>query len=264
MLKNSLFLVFFITILRGSFAQNPNMIIPYPTPENPIEKAGWQLVFQDEFEGDTLKGHWWPQETTRPDEKAAFTNRKENIALDSGRLNIIVRRENYKNYKYTGGIMFSSKAFVPTIYAEVMCRFPKGPGFWPSFWMWTGVDSTYQEIDIVEYYGKKPNSYEASHHFWDDSLKRKNTHYRKVEPAFNNNKISDLSAEFHIYAVEWTQEYIKYYMDNLLVFETTSHIPFRPMSVILGMGLGRDRNKKKQFPGKFEIEYVRVYEKLKN
>ena len=79
MKKNILTALILLGILRGLHAQKTTSIIPYPTPINPVEKAGWELIFQDEFEGDTLKGHWWPQAGAHGDESQWYTPRTENV-----------------------------------------------------------------------------------------------------------------------------------------------------------------------------------------
>jgi beta-glucanase (GH16 family) len=251
-------------ILRGLFAQKTTSIIPYPTPINPVEKAGWELIFQDEFEGDTLKSHWWPQEAERAGEWAVLTKRKENISIDSGRLNIVVRKEKYNKFKYTGALIFLNKAVEPNTYAEVSCRIPKGDGFWPSFWFWVGSDSTYQEMDVLENYGKRLTEYDASHHYWNDKLKKRETFWSTVLLKDSTNKDIDLSIDLHVFAVEWKDDKVRYFMDNVVVFEFTQFIPTKPLNLILGMGLKKKPKRRVKLPAKFEVDYVRVYKLAKN
>jgi beta-glucanase (GH16 family) len=251
-------------ILRGSFAQKTTSIIPYPTPINPVEKAGWELIFQDEFEIDTLKSHWWPQEHERAGEWAFFTGRKENVSVDSGHLNIIVRKESYKNFQYTGALIFLNRGIEPNTYVETACRIPKGDGLWPAFWFWNGSDSTYQEMDVLENYGKKTKEYDASHHFWNDKLKKRETFWVKVFPKDSLNKAIDLSLNQHVFGVEWKGDKVRYFMDNVVVFEFTQFIPKKYLNLILGMGLKKKPKKRVKLPAKFEIDYVRVYKLAKN
>jgi beta-glucanase (GH16 family) len=251
-------------ILRGPYAQKTTSIIPYPTPINSVEKAGWELVFQDEFEGDTLKSHWWPQEAERAGEWAVFTKRKENISIDSGRLNIVVRKEKYNKFKYTGALIFLNKPVEPNTYSEVSCRIPKGDGFWPAFWFWVGADSTYQEMDVLENYGKSLITYDASHHYWNDTLKKRETFWRTVAPKDSVNKDIDLSIDLHVFAVEWKEDKVRYFMDNIVVFEFTQFIPTKPLNLILGMGLKKKPKRRVKLPAKFEVDYVRVYKLVKN
>jgi beta-glucanase (GH16 family) len=268
MKKSILVTVFLLGILRGPstvvFAQKTTQIIPYPTPVNPVEKAGWELVFQDEFEGDTLKSHWWPQDSERPGEWAVFTSRIENVSIDSGQLNIIVRKESYKNFQYTGGLIFLNRTIEANTYAEAACRIPIGDGLWPAFWFWIGSDSTYQEMDVLENYGKKTKEYDASHHYWNDILKKRETFWVKVFPKDTLAKDIDLSSNLHVFAVEWKDDKVKYFMDNVVVFEFTQFVPKKPLNLILGMGLKKKPKRKVKLPAKFEIDYVRVYKLSKN
>ena len=261
MKKNILTTLILLGILRGLYAQKTTSIIPYPTPINPIEKAGWELIFQDEFEGDTLKAHWWPQECERAGEWAYFTTRKENISLDSGRLSLTVRKEPYKNYQYTGGIMFFNTLIGPNTYSESVCRIPKGDGLWPAFWFCGGFDSAYQEMDILETYGKKTKEYDASHHYWDNKLRKRVTFWSNIRPKNLKGDAIDLSKDFHVFAVEWLDNHVRYFMDNVVVFELTKFIPDKPINLIFGMGLKKKPKKNVKLPAKFEIDYIRIYKK---
>src|SRR6185436_375485 len=79
--------------------------MPTPTPTPEWMRAGWNLVWQDEFDGDTLDltkwtydvgGHGWGN-----GEAEYYTKRPENARLENGQLIIEARREDYLGRKYT-------------------------------------------------------------------------------------------------------------------------------------------------------------------
>lgn len=260
-------LIFLMVILRGGiFAQQSiAKFLPDSMAINTVEKNGWEIIFQDEFEKDTLNTQkWWAQNSERKGELACFTSRPENVHVKNGILNIVVQKENYKQYAYTGGLLFASTPFNPNTYFETCIKFPKGKGFWPAFWFWSGSDSTYQEIDVVEYRGSKPTKFDISNHFWHSNLKKVDTDWIPFTAQTIKGKKVDLSEDFHIYAMEWLTDSIRIFMDNVLIKVYFKNIPQRPLNLILGMGLGGidgKPNRRTKFPSTFAIDYVRVYKK---
>jgi beta-glucanase (GH16 family) len=155
------------------------------TPINPIQKEGYKLVFQDEFDGNldtvhlktanttsteilpkhnthTLKWKngqniqgiypkWrvWEGDliATNPDMKAS----PQNLSLQNGKLALQITQNTQIASKYGTGVIQSS-AFVRFGYFEAKIKIPKGKSFWPSMWLYSSDASNciYQEIDIME------------------------------------------------------------------------------------------------------------------
>ena len=52
-------------------------------------------------------------------------------------------------------------------YFEMRAKLPTGPGVWPAFWLIGDRDpSTRVEIDVLEYYGIKPDRFFSTVHVW--------------------------------------------------------------------------------------------------
>ena len=68
----------------------------------------WQLVWSDEFDGNSLNTDYWVYDIGTGEwgwgnnELQYYTNRKENVEVKNGNL-IITARENYGGMNYTSG-----------------------------------------------------------------------------------------------------------------------------------------------------------------
>lgn len=92
-------------------------------------------------------------------------------------------------------------------------KLPHGRGVWPAFWMLPrNIQSVHDgEIDIMEYVGYDPGVVHFS------------IHTGAYTPAVGTGKnarrfIPDCETAFHVYAVEWTEDYIAGFIDDDLYF----------------------------------------------
>lgn len=149
---------------------------------------------------------------------------------------------------------------------EVRAKLATGHGVWPAIWMLGhDIDSVgwplTGEIDIMEYVGRAPHEIHTTLHTQDSHGKSKNTAVTKLK---------DIEEDFHIYKCDWTKEYIKFYIDDELVYtfspeERNEEIwPFdKPFYIILNLAIGGNFGGPEVddtiFPQEFIIDYVRVY-----
>lgn len=238
----------------------------------------WQLVWQDEFDGPAgtppsperwvhdVGGHGWGNEQLEFD-----TDRPENASLDgTGNLVITARKESYGGRNYTSARINTSGRFEQT-YGRFEARIqqPVGRGIWPAFWMlganvgevgWPECG----EIDIMEYRGQLPAITRGSLH----------------GPGYSggNNLGSEfvvsggkLNEDFHVYAVEWEPNRIRWLLDGKAFFETTpARLPAgarwvfdKPHFIILNVAVGGNYlgppDSTTVFPQQMKVDYVRVY-----
>ncbi len=151
-------------------------------------------------------------------------------------------------------------------------RIDTRPGLWPAFWT-VGAGGRWPasgEIDIMEYYRGMllanvawagEHAHEAA---WDDS--------RKPITEFND---PDWSNKFHVWRMDWDSDSIKLYVDDQLLNEvdltrtfnkdTEGKNPLRqPHYIILNLAIGGTSGgdpSKTEFPARYEIDYVRIYQK---
>lgn len=155
-------------------------------------------------------------------------------------------------------------------YFEARLKLPKGKGTWPAFWMmpknyvsWPGSG----EIDIMEEVGYNPNYTSSS------------IHCQAYNHTLGTQKTAEVYTagaqdEFHIYALEWTADYIKTYVDGkqLLYFANdkagnNDTWPFsNPFYLKLNLAWGGSWGgaqgiDESCLPATYEIDYVRVFQK---
>ena len=262
--------LFFLEILSGEVLaqQAITRLLPDSVSINTIEKIGWEIIFQDEFEGDTLNTQtWWAQECSHADEAQWYTPRKENVYVKDGLLHLCALKDSIKSgYPYTSGLVFSSASFGKGSYIEVRCKIPKGRGLWPAFWLWKGFEKTYHELDIVEFWCYNTNRFSISNHYWDETKKKKEAHWNWIYPKTSDGRKIDMSKEFFTYAVYWDDTSIKCLLNNVIIIKQTLDIPQTTLPVILNLAIEGGKNTPKPtlaFPQEFLIDYVRVYKRSK-
>ncbi len=180
----------------------------------------WQLVFHDEFNGNTLDRSKWityfPFSSDGSDQCAScrymggtnsiFTD--DQVTVTNGLLHLGVEAtettwyEVKKEHKASTIRSIGSAEFTYGRF-EIRCKLPEGTGLWPAFWMFGGET----EIDVFEVCGEKPRWIKGSLHRWG-------------KPKFSNTgkyKGEDTRTDFHDYAVEWEADEIRWYMDGRLI-----------------------------------------------
>ena len=155
-------------------------------------------------------------------------------------------------------------------YFEARLNLPTGKGTWPAFWMMPKNFTAWPddgEIDIMEEVGCDPNQVSSSIHCkaYYHSIGTQKTKARYLQGA---------EGEFHVYALEWTEDYIKTYVDGEELFyfanDKTGNKntwPFNaPFYLKLNLAWGGDWGGYKgvdesALPATYEIDYVRVFQK---
>ena len=239
------------------------------------EESSWKIVWQDEFNGsagtriDSTRwsagiGTGWGNNQMEFD-----TDRPSNVSLDStGCLAITARKEFYGGQSYSSG-RISTKGRFQFTYGRIEARIklPSGQGIWPAFWMLGANDDSITwpkcgEIDIMELRGQLPNRINGSAHGPDYSGSKAITKpYTLINDRFDN--------RFHVFAVEWGANYVKYFVDDTLyqtITPSTLAGPWvfnHPFYIILNLAVGGDYvgapDGSTVFPQTMLVDYVRVY-----
>ena len=121
------------------------------------------------------------------------------------------------------------------------------------------------EIDIMEEVGVDANVVSSSLH----SEGHNHTNKNQVTQARN---IGTAETEYHVYALEWTADYIKTYVDGQLLLSynsdhTVLNYPYdKPFHLILNLAWGGDWGGMKgvdesALPLSMKVDYVRVFQK---
>lgn len=220
---------FFLVVLSVIFFLNScktNKII-YPvstlTPTaTAIVKNGWTLYWHDEFNENFLNTNYWTAENIKwpyNNEEEYYTPRPENLNFENGNLVITALKEEYNGAHYTSArIHTEGKIQSAYGYIEARIKCPYGQGMWPAFWLFmsgTIYPSYYGEIDIMEMIGGgqgRDNRIYGTCHYSDGT---------QIISRGGNTEIAwpqKLSDDYHVYAVEWTDTMIKWYLDDIEYF----------------------------------------------
>ena len=261
-------------------------LVPSATPL--LVPAGWKLAWHDEFDGPA---------GARPDpqnwgynignnrgwgnaEDEYYTDSPDNAAMDGkGSLVITAKTENLTSgldcwngpCAYTSARLLTKGKFEVTYgRVEARLRLPYGQGVWPAFWMLgANIDTTAWptcgEIDIMENIGKEPAV----------------VHGSVNGPGYSGGmaiggqyvlSAGQFSDDFHVFAVEWDPQEIRWYLDGQKYFSASpdtvkergdwvfDHPFFLILNLAVGGGWPGYPDKTSTFPQTLTVDYVRVYQ----
>src|SRR5580765_1095296 len=127
-----------------------------------ISRAGWNLVWQDEFDSNVVDTNHWKFDRGNGaggwgnNELEYYTNRPQNVFASNGVLHIVALKESFQGFSYTSAKLKTTGLFYKKYGRfEFRAKFPQGNGYWPALWMMP-EDSVYGgwaasgEIDIFE------------------------------------------------------------------------------------------------------------------
>ncbi len=155
---------------------------------------------------------------------------------------------------------------------EARIKLPTGQGMWPAWWLLgNNIDSVSWpqcgEADIMENIGSTPSTNYGSLH---------GPGYSGGQDLTGSYALSDggtLSDDFHVYALEWEENVVRFYFDGVnYETRTPADVPSgdvwvydHPFFIILNVAVGGywpgDPDGTTQFPQTMEVDYVRVYSK---
>ena len=256
----------------------------------PPTYPGYALRWADEFnrEGDPDPKNWgYERGLVRNRELQWY--RPENARVAGGLLIIEARRERVANPSFETGSSdwkrnrefaeyTSSSLLTRDLHSwrygrfEMRGRIDTRPGMWPAFWT-LGVTGPWPhggEIDIMEYYrgvllaNVAWGSAKPFQAIWADT--------RKPMESFKDPGWTDT---FHVWRMDWDERAIVLSVDGLRLNEVeltrtvnqdgTGRNPFhQPHYLLLNLAIGGTQGgdpSQTSFPARFEVDYVRVYQR---
>ncbi|HET7544921.1 MAG TPA: glycoside hydrolase family 16 protein [Polyangiaceae bacterium] len=251
-----------------------------------VAPSGYKLVWHDEFDTDGP-----PDPATYSFEKGFQRNEEAqwyqsaNATVQGGLLVIEARKETVQNPNYTGSgdwkttrktaeytsssLSTSGHQSFQYGHFEMRARIPTEAGMWPAWWT-LGVSGEWPangEIDIMEFYQSKllanvacgtDTRWQAK---WDSSTK----------------SLSSLGAnwasEFHVWTMDWDDQNIVLSVDGQQLntsalssmLNADGKSPFKQKAyMIVNLAIGGQNGgdpSKTSFPKRYEIDYLRVFQK---
>ena len=236
------------------------------------EKGQWELVWSEEFEySGSPDPETWAYETgyIRNNEMQYYTDELKNVRVEDGLCIITARLETEDSLTSASIHTWGQKEFLFGR-IEVRAQIPSARGSWPAIWMlgtnrselgWPACG----EIDIMEHVG------------YDPDLIHANVHTKAYNHAIGTNKgnqieVPDPWLDFHVYAVEWFEDHMDFFLDDSLYFsfenDGTGNFetwPFdKPHYLLLNLAYGGSWGGNQgvdtsRLPLEYKIDYVRYY-----
>ncbi len=257
-----------------------------PTPSGFFPTApaqtnlSWSLVWADEFtqpDGTSPDPAKWDFNIGTGNngwgnfESQYYTSRTNNARIENDQLVIEALAENFGGRKFTSArLLTKGKGAWTYGRFEARIKLPRGQGMWPAFWMLgTNIDAVgwpkCGEIDIMENIGREPTLVHGTIH---------GPGYSGAKSKGGSYSLPDGSAfadDFHLYAVEWTTNQIKWYVDSHNYFSVApNNLPpgaawvfDQPHYLLLNLAAGGRwpgrPDASTVFPQHMVVDYVRVY-----
>jgi beta-glucanase (GH16 family) len=186
-------------------------------------------------------------------------------------------QESYGGKNYTSGRMNTKDKWSWTYgRIEARIKIPKGQGIWPAFWMLgTNIDSagwpTCGETDIMENIGKTNDQGTAHGTIHGPQSGGDYNGGAGVGGSYTLPGGAALADDFHVFAVEWTTNQIKWFVDSNQYFTATpASLPSggtwvftQPQFLIVNVAVGGNwpgnPDGTTVFPQQMLVDYVRVY-----
>jgi beta-glucanase (GH16 family) len=260
-------------------------------PPNPIDVLYTDLVWSDEFNAsgnNPIDATNWFHQTQLPaggnwfnNEEQHYTNRIDNSFVENGFLNIVAKRENFRDQGHTKqftSARLNSKFAFTYGRVDVRAKLPFGDGTWPAIWTlgkninedgayWDAIYGTTNwplcgEIDIMEHGLGALNHVSAALHTNCAGCSGNTRNFRSTT-------LPDVANNFHIYSMNWSPQQITFLIDdvpfytyNPAIKDVNTYPFYEDQYLILNIAMGGvsgtiDPNFNQS---SMVIDYVRVYQ----
>jgi beta-glucanase (GH16 family) len=251
-------------------------------------KRQWALVWGDEFDqrdgsppdpakwtyDEGVGNNGWGNK-----ELEYYTNRSKNVVIQNGNLVITAHQENFSDSSGVTRNFSSARLKTRDLFSQQYGRYearikvPPGPGLWPAFWLLGNNNNVVGwpscgEIDIME--NKEASTIHGTIHgpgYSGDN---------GITSAYTLAGGKRFADDYHIFAVEWEPNAIRFYVDSdLYATRTPADLPKgapwafdHPFFIILNLAVGGKwpgpPDSTTVFPASMLVDYIRVYHMVYN
>lgn len=259
-----------------------------PSVSAALAPAGYQLIWEDQFDGTAINTNNWTVGSLRDQATGDLVPgahgdhllntgyagyiTAEDCYLENGALVLRNQKRSYAGtspggtYQYTSGwVMSMHKVFFNKGYVEMRAQFPTGEKVWPALWLIAEDLVWGPEWDMFEYFGYRS----------DVGYDVMGMHLARGEwPSitWHSSWIRDYNLNYgnetwHTYGFEWKENEANWYIDGQLVHTLVKRAPMSStwpnenMYIVLNNGLKTDSPEGSTvFPNYVVIDYIQVYQ----
>jgi beta-glucanase (GH16 family) len=185
--------------------------------------------------------------------------------VSDGKLHITMKAESLPGlppgyHTYTCGAV-KSRATVLYGYFEARCKAMGSRGS-SAFWFYDSTPEWWTEIDVFEIGGGAPDHERTVHmnaHVFHTPTEKK--HWNKGGDWQAPFRLAD---DYHVYALEWGKEKLRYCVDGLLVREMDNTHWHQPLTLNFDSETMPDwfgLPKPEELPSTFSIDYIRAWQR---
>jgi beta-glucanase (GH16 family) len=230
----------------------------FPAPFTPLG-MGYQLVWEDEFDGTALNPEKWEVRGVGP--RALGFVSPEAVEVGGGFLKLYALQ---RDGRILLGAVGTQNRFMSRYgFYECRARLQHSPGVWAAFWIQSphiseGEDPAVYgaEIDIMECFRKLGPDIVSHNVHWAYGPNQKTTRgMQSYRPG--------VGTGFHTFGLEWTPERYAFFVDGYQYYEVTNGVSRIEEYLILSMEIPSDPNDLRStvFPDVFVVDRVAVYQR---
>ena len=247
--------------LSNTFAQPPQI-------------PGYEIAWYDEFEGSSVDTSKWNIINTNQTTNNSLQDYLPGqVYLSSG--NLVIKSENSpsRGLPYRSGQVISHAEQQYGRW-EVRAKLPGTKGMWPAIWLLPNVSQynwpSQGEIDIMENRGDHPWSTSSAFH-WGTNPPYFHTYVYSEQSTYSDGPVN-YHDDFHVYAVEWDPDQIRFFVDGVNFYTVSSYdvdgffnTQTAPMQLVINTAIGGNfldnPDATTVWPQFFEIDYVYVWKR---
>ena len=253
-----------------------HILSDYSFTDTALINKGWTKTFEDNFDSDLSNWNVWVGGGLQ---KELQCYQASNLQIVNGVLQISAKSETVtgpisrgndttKTFNFTSGAIeskntISVNASTPRVRIVARIKISRGYGLATALWSFGDNWPQQGEIDYLESSGDEPTTY------FTDYFYGAQVNQNVVSGAYEvNHTDGDLSAGFHIYEMEWSQNALTSYLDGKLVETKTAggHVPDlygKTERIYLNLSVGgllyATLNSNDVVPGTLYVDYIKVF-----
>lgn len=265
-MKYSIWIFLFLWLLSFQTVGAQEATEPPSIVHSGFVPDGYTLIFSDEFNQIGLDTTQWRHRYVNRPYLAGYNSEESIEQPGDGYLHLITR---HKNDQFLTGMIQSIEEFQYG-YFEARIRFQSLQGHHGAFWLQSPLYGQYlddpgqsgAEIDIIEFFGTERSQTDAQHNVhWNpyaSEAKQQVSHDLFYRQEYGD----ELSGEFHIFALQWTEDEYIFFIDGVETWRTSEGLSHVPQYIVLSLITSAWENARldiQQLPDEMLVDYVRVY-----